>query len=74
MRSPTSVEAIQRVLREALCNASHILKRENEDDEDRACSTFENSDISYWSEIGTQMYFNPPYDVKAAIGVLPGFH
>jgi hypothetical protein len=31
-------------------------------------------DIPYWSELATQMYFNPPFGEKAVMGVLPGFH
>jgi hypothetical protein len=31
------------------------------------------SDISFWSELGIQMYFNPPYHVRAAAGRIEGF-
>jgi hypothetical protein len=30
-------------------------------------------DLMYWSEIGVQMYFNPPYSVKAANKKIEGF-
>jgi hypothetical protein len=30
-------------------------------------------EISFWSEVGIQMYFNPPYHVRAAPGRIEGF-
>ena len=35
--------------------------------------TMEPCDVSYWGEVCTQMYFNPPYEVRAASTRLPGF-
>jgi hypothetical protein len=71
-RNPMAVESIQRAIRDNLL----AMKRKDlgligwsEDEE-----LYDISDISYWSEVGTQFYFNPPYHVKAGMDVLPGFH
>lgn len=31
------------------------------------------SSIPYWSELGLNMYFNPPYSTKAVVGKFEGF-
>lgn len=71
-RNPMSVESVQRAIRDnliAMRRKDLDLMGWNEEEE-----LFDISDISYWSEVGTQFYFNPPFDVRASMGVLPGFH
>jgi hypothetical protein len=67
-RNPASVESVQRAIRDNLLNMRDDQSTVGDDG-----LLYDVTDISYWSEVGTQFYFNPPYDVKASMGVLPGF-
>lgn len=71
-RNSMTVESIQRALRDELAKMKRSDLQLGGWLEDEL--VFEVSDVSYWSELGTQFYFNPPFHVKAAMGVLPGFH
>nr|QDH88422.1 MAG: hypothetical protein H4BulkLitter234368_000001 [Riboviria sp.] len=61
VRCPTSEEAVGRSIRRTLTalKVGNIMERALTD-----------AEVVYWGEIGTQMYFNPPYTVKAATGKL----
>jgi hypothetical protein len=65
IRSPTSEECVGRNIRRFLGVA--IVKDGSTERQMTA------AEVVYWGEIGTQMYFNPPFSVKAATGKLLGF-